>query len=183
MLANAAPMQRRIPPPNGIQAWVSGGLPTNRSGSNVAASAKLRSAAWARRDAHHDHVTFGNDPLPQLDPRLGHAGGGVDDGPGALHLEDGGLQQVGAAGVDLVGEPAEQPRVPAQPLDRPRQGGRGGLVTRREQGKQFVGHVVVGDRRPVVVPRAAASGPERRCARRMPDPCGRRRSDPATIAS
>ena len=47
----------------------------------------------------------------------------------------------------------EQPRVAAQPLDRPGQRGGGGLVSRGEQREQFVGDVVVGDRRAVLVAR------------------------------
>jgi hypothetical protein len=46
ILANAAPTQRRVPPPNGIQWYRSGRPLTNRVGSNVAASGKTASSSW-----------------------------------------------------------------------------------------------------------------------------------------
>ena len=91
MLANAAPMQRRMPPPYGIQVWVSAGCRRKRSGLNDFGVGEVVLGSVRQRDAGNDGVALGNDPLPQPDPGLGHPGGAVDHRAGALHLPDRGL--------------------------------------------------------------------------------------------
>ena len=56
-----------------------------------------------------------------------------------------------SAGIGFVGQPLAQVRVPAQPLQRPGQRRRGGLVTGTQQRQQLVGDVLVGDRLAVFV--------------------------------
>ena len=152
VLANAAPMQRRVPPPNGTQAKVGGLVPTKRYGSKRSGSAKIVGVLVQVGDAHHDVVAVRDAPFADFELRRGDvAAGEVDHRSGPLHLEDRGLPELAAALVDLLDQLGEDVGMAAQPLERPAQRRRGGLVSRAEQRQQFVGDVLPRHRASVFV--------------------------------
>jgi hypothetical protein len=63
----------------------------------------------------------------------------VDDGAGALDLEDGRVQKLLGSVVEVGGETVKQLGVSLQPLNRPGEGGGGRLVAGRQHGDQLVG--------------------------------------------
>ena len=147
-----------MPPPNGIQACVSGGFPTKRSGLNDPASAKLSSEACASemltRITYRSGMTHSPNLIRVLVRRAVPLITGRVRCTSNMVACSRSESPVSASSVSRV----KQPRVPPNPLDSPRQCGRGGLVSRRQQGEQLVGHVIVGNRRPVFVPRLQHHG-------------------------
>ncbi len=67
-LANAAPMQRRVPPPNGTQA-VGVLVPTNRYGSKRSGFGKRSALACTLRDRDHHGVAVRNPPVAEIEMR------------------------------------------------------------------------------------------------------------------
>src|SRR5215469_4113030 len=104
-------------------------------------------------DAHQHDLPFRERPSSQPQARRAYlAYRPVDDRTHPLDLQDRGLAQLRPAGVGLVGESAQHRRVPSQPLDRPGQRGRRGLVPSGQQGKQLVGYLLAAHPNTVVVP-------------------------------
>src|SRR5579859_3995687 len=104
-------------------------------------------------DADQDDLSLRERPSSQLQARRPDlAERPVDDRTYPLDLQDGGLAQLRPAGVGLVDEPAQHDRMAAQPLDRPGQRGRRGLVPGGQQGEQLIGDLLAAHRRTVVVP-------------------------------
>ena len=112
MVANAAPRQRRVPPPNGIHWYRSGRAPTNRYGSNVArGSGTTVSSSWIRAMLTSTVVPLRQRPPAELEAVGLHlAADHVDHRTGALHLEDRRLAQRAAARVHLLDQRAAAPR-------------------------------------------------------------------------
>ena len=66
----------------------------------------------------------------------------VDDRPRALQFQDHGLAEIAPALVDLGDQLGKDVGVTTQPLERPAERRRRGLMSRAEQGQQLVGDVL-----------------------------------------
>ena len=151
MLANAAPIQRFIPPPNGIHTKGFGMPPTNRSGLNDAASGKLPPDAWASWILAITVLPSGMTQFPNRIRFFARRNAPVENRPGALHFPDRRLPQFRSAGVDFVSQPRQQPGMSAQPLHCPGQLLWRCLVTGDQHGQQLVGDMPIRDRLTVLV--------------------------------
>ena len=103
-------------------------------------------------DRDHHGVAVRNPPFAEIEVRRRNvAAGEVDHGPVPLQLEDCGLAELVAALVVFLDELGEDIGMAAQPLERPPQGRRSGLVSGAQQRQQFVGDVLARHRAAVLV--------------------------------
>ena len=150
--ANEAPMQRRTPPPNGIQAYDSAPPFKKRSGRNSSGDSYRSGRAWSTAIAGQHERAGGQPPAGHLGVSGELAGHVHDHRPHAQRLLHDRVDVVVV--VQRGGQALQHLRRAQQALERPREAGGGRLVPGGEQRHQLVAQLDVGHRRAVLVARA-----------------------------